>query len=168
MAGHRSLASTVYGQHHSHESSSLAVLLRRVRELHALQQNASLPDSTQRSLAFQQWAQCNVLEAAIGEELCAGRPASPGGSGESLSAQSGSTLLQALLGNASAADAQCAALSPVSLPGSLTRKGWREAPTLSQKELPQKAHLTQPCSTVMSLLHAHFIHRGSAEAGSYQ
>ena len=93
MAGHR----------------SLALILRE----------PSLAGSAQCSLALQQWSQCNVLAAAIGQELCAGRPASPSGSGEGLSAQSGSALLQALLGNASAADAQCAALSSLSLPGSL-------------------------------------------------
>ena len=102
-------------------ASALAVQSYQSKEVNALQQTAALPDSTQRSLAFQQWAQCNVLAAATGQELCAGRPASPGGSGDGLSVQSGSALLQALLGNASAADAQYAALSPMSLHGSLSQ-----------------------------------------------
>ena len=71
-----------------------------------VQQNATLPADALRSLALQQWVQCDVLLEATRNELCAGQQLEGGTAGENISVQSGSALLQRFLGNASAADAQ--------------------------------------------------------------
>jgi len=72
----------------------------------AVQQNATLPADALRSLALQQWVQCDVLLSATRNELCAGQQLGGGTAGEDISVQSGSALIQQFLGDASAADAQ--------------------------------------------------------------
>ena len=68
-----------------------------------LQQYGSTPAEVQASLAVEQWVDCVVLPNITGQELCAGQHPY---SNASISLQSGILLLQAFLGNASAADAQ--------------------------------------------------------------
>ena len=61
------------------------------------------PAEVQASLAVEQWVHCVVLPNITGQELCAGQHPY---SNASISLQSGILLLQAFLGNTSAADAQ--------------------------------------------------------------
>lgn len=76
-----------------------------------MQQNGTSAEAA-RSLAGQQWAECNVLAQPLGEELCqwASRQNSTAdGGGRSSFDFSGlavQQLLSAFLGNATAADAQ--------------------------------------------------------------